>query len=426
MNHLKEILLQTMTVAAAIFILAGFAYSEQIQGKLKSLNENAKVFTIESGQGKVLFIIYNKSTHWKNVKSSDELEQDDFLNIELNRKGDLATAVSITKAVTTIPSGFTSITTEKLAEHLDLSVNDLPFTLIDTRPLEDFDAAHLPHAVSIPLSRLKKQAAVLLPANNNTHLIFYDQGAGGTEALYSAELAKIIGYPNISIYPDGVTGWVKSGRVAASSTAFIRKIKPGLIDLRDEEIVAGGHLSGAVNIPVKKLPGMLGIFPMNKRVPIVLYGESNQQVVNAARIVREWGYRNVTIYMGGTAAWINSAEVLSTEPTEKYIAAPGPSHSGQLGAKDFEKALNSSAIIEIVDVRSSTDFKNGSFPSSKHIPLQELPQRHKELSKDKIQVVFGSDEQHAEMAFDFLRPLGYRVNYLKGSVDFSNGQYQVK
>jgi hypothetical protein len=41
--------------------------------------------------------------------------------------------------------------------------------------------------------------------------------------------------------------------------------------------------------------------------------------------------------------------------------------------------------------------------------------------------VFGSNPEYAEMAYDFLKSKGYRVNYLDGSVEFGKeGRYTVK
>ena len=427
MSTIKRILLFSLSTAVTISIFAATAYAEQIQGSLKSLAGEAKVFTITSQQGDILFINYNKATHWINLNRPEELETDDFLTIEVTRNKEMKTADTVTKSIAIPPPGFTSITTDKLAGILDRFDKTPPFTLIDLRPLELFDVAHLPGAVSIPFSRLEKRSPGLLPENKADPLIFYDQGAGGTEAARSAQLAKSAGFSNISVYPDGIAGWLKSGRFAASSAAFIRKVKPVVIDLRDEDQVAIGHLEGAVNIPANKLPEMYGMFPMDKRVPVVLYGDNDQQALVAAKTIKVWGYRNVTIFRGGTTAWLENAEVLSVEPADKVIHSTGSTHSGQLSATDFDKALSSPTMIEIVDVRSSTDYNKGKFPVGKHIPLQELPLRHLELTKGNIQVIFGADEQRAEMAYDLLKQLGYRVTYLQGSVSFSeNGEYQIK
>jgi hypothetical protein len=62
-----------------------------------------------------------------------------------------------------------------------------------------------------------------------------------------------------------------------------------------------------------------------------------------------------------------------------------------------------------------------------HIPLQSLPLRYKELSSAKIQVVFAAYAGEAEMAYDFLKSKGYRVNFHGSAVEIGkNGKYLSK
>ncbi len=427
MNRLKKTVPMILSVIIAALIFVEPAHSEQDQGKLKSLAKVAKVFTMESEPGKVLFINYNSTTQWKNLISPDELDTDDFLTVVFSRNGSQLLATSVTKAIPTPSPGIRSISTRELADTLDQLDKDPPFSLIDTRALDLYDAAHIPGAVSVPLSRIIKRTSGLLPESRSARLIFYDQGAGGTEASKSAELARNLGYSNITIYSEGISGWLKSGRFASSSTAFIRKKRPLIVDLRGEEQVAAGHLEGALNFPAARLKEMFGHFPMDRRGAIVLYGESDQQAIAAARVIKGWGYRNITIFKGGTGAWLESAEVLSIEPVEQDRHLSGTTFTGQLKGRDFEMAMISPAMVEIVDVRSHDEYKGGKLPVGKHIPLQELSLRHGELSKEKIQVVFGTDEQQAEMAYDLLKQLGYRLNYLQGKIEFrKDGSYQIK
>lgn len=81
-----------------------------------------------------------------------------------------------------------------------------------------------------------------------------------------------------------------------------------LVDLRNEADHAGGALPGAVNVPLKKLS-----FVAEKRFgmtePIVLYGYStvDRASVNAAVLLANKGYRNVSYYDEGYAGWTASA-----------------------------------------------------------------------------------------------------------------------
>lgn len=86
-----------------------------------------------------------------------------------------------------------------------------------------------------------------------------------------------------------------------------------LVDLRNEADHAKGALPGAVNVPLKKLR-----FVAEKRFGpaelIVLYGYStaDRASVNAAVLLANKGYRNVSYYDEGYAGWAASA---ASEPT---------------------------------------------------------------------------------------------------------------
>jgi len=425
--HLKAGKKLIIAVAAMLLAAAaGIASAEVVQGRLKSVAKDAGVLTLEVGKDKILFLNWNDRTSWKNVENLD-LKFGDVLVVDYGKKGEQAFATSISRLTAIMPAGIKAVSVEKMAAHLDRIGAPPPFTLIDTRPVDRFDAAHLPGARSVPLHRIEKRSEGALPENRATPLVFYDDGAGDGSAAKGAGLALKAGYSDVSVFPEGTVGWVRSGRFLASSSAFIRKGNPVIIDLRTPERVAAGHIVRAVAIAAATLPEKYGMFPMDRGVPFVLYGETDREALVAAQTMRQWGYRNVTIFAGGAAAWQAGAEILTTEPAAEFIDFASTSKGGQLRPKDFEMALASPVTVEIVDVRSPADYRKGHFPKARHIPLQELSARHGELDREMIQVVFGADEVQAEMATDFLKQQKYRVNYLHGRVEFqSDGKYQVK
>ncbi|NVN98522.1 MAG: hypothetical protein HXX17_04290, partial [Geobacteraceae bacterium] len=160
--------------------------------------------------------------------------------------------------------------------------------------------------------------------------------------------------------------------------------------------------------------------------PIVIYGASDKEAASAAKTLKELGFRRVTIYSGGASAWSGSAEALEKGAAKDEIPASSKSHDGRLTGRDFEMALVSPVMVEIIDLRSEAEQKSSGFPKSKKISLQSLAKRYGELDRDKIQVLFAADSMRAEMGYDFLRSKGYRVNYLSGSVEFEkDGKYKL-
>ena len=411
--------------AAFIAALSGVASAEVVKGTVKSIAKESKALTLQTSQESVLLIVWDNRTAWNGINKPAEINPDEAVTVDLRQ--DQAVAVSISRIEPVIPAGVPALYLDKLEESLKTQDKTRTYLFVDTRPADLFDRAHIPGAFSLPLSRMEKRSFGRLLENKSARLIFYDEGQGGDSAVKGAELAIKAGFTDVSVLPEGAVGWKNSNRALASSARFIRKNKSVLIDLRKPELVSQGHIEGAVNFPASGLMEKQGYFQMKKQVPIVLYGGSDSEAAAAAATIRRWGYRNVTIFPGGAEAWQNGAEVLQTGPAAEFIENSATAHSGLLSPKDFEMALISPGTVEIVDARSAAEQANGGFPKAVKIPLQDLPRRHGELNKEMIQVVFSSNPEYAEMAYDFLKSKGYRVNYLDGSVEFGKqGKYTVK
>jgi len=414
---------------AAVMLLApvSVCLADVSLGRVKSVAAEAGLFTLDTGKGAVLLVSWAKGTRWENLKGSAELAPGDVLSVDYAKSGETILAKTITRPRMDVPAGVTVFSLDVIAASLDSAGAKAPFTLIDVRPQDRFEAGHLAGAISVPLRRIEKRSAGILPEDRAARLVFYDEGAGDGSAGKGAVLAMKAGYVNVAVFPEGAAGWERSGRFLASSNAFLRKGNPVIIDLRSPGKAASGHIERAVNIPAALLASSFGMFPLQRQVSFVLYGESDADALAAAKTLRQWGYRNVTFYPGGVGAWLDSAEVLSHEQVDRSIESVSTSKGGPLKPKDFELALGSSASVEIVDVRSAAEQTKGYFPKSKRIPLKELTARHSELDREMIQVIFGEDAEHAEMAVDFLSQKGYRVNYLLGRVEFQgDGKYLVK
>lgn len=422
---MNRFLLQTVSVLTAVAALTftATASAETVSGRVKAIAEESKLFSISTDPENGILIFWNDKTVWKGIGSYSGLKLDEILSVDIKPVGDSFVASAVSRLKTPVPAGMKLITLDRLTERL--ASNEI--TVVDARAAALYDAGHIPGAISIPLAKLEKRTIGLLPENRSAKIVFYDEGQGGTSAGKAAELSGKSGYTDIELFREGAAGWSDSGRFLASSTTFIRKANPAIIDVRPQELVVKGHIEKAVNWPASALKDYSGKFPMGKLAPIVLYGDSDKDAVTAAETVRSWGYRRVTIYPGGAAAWADNAEVLEKGPAAEEISSVAAAHGGKLQAKDFEMALMSPVMVEIVDVRSAGDHKKGGFPKSRKISLADLGKKHNELDRDKIQVIFAADSARAEMAYDFLKSKGYRANYLSGSVEFAkDGKYKLK
>jgi rhodanese-related sulfurtransferase len=68
--------------------------------------------------------------------------------------------------------------------------------------------------------------------------------------------------------------------------------------------------------------------------------------------------------------------------------------------------------VQIIDIRFREEYKAYSFSFIKNIPLNELPDRLKELDMSKIIVTVCPHYDRAELARTFLTLKGYRSKYL--------------
>jgi len=413
-----------VSLLAAIFF-SGNADAEVVKGRVRAVAGEAEVFILKTETGMPLFLQWNSKTAWKNFDRKGAIRINEPLIVDLGNKPENHIALSVERIKTAIPEGIGSLTIAELAPLLEANAEKRP-VIADARSADFFDAGHINGAVSIPLGRLEKRAFSILPQDKRQPIIFYDDGTGWGEAPKAATIARKAGHSNIRILDGGLTAWIESGRFPAASNGFIRKAKPAVIDLSSFYVSTKGHIEGATNIPLAQLPERKEQFPLDKDQPFVLYGENDSDALQGGTIIRKWGYHNITILYGGTREWLTNAEVLESGPPSEVLPTAAVSHGGALLANEFEQALHSPNMVEIVDVRSAAEQKNTGFPKSKKIPLATLANRIKELDREKIQVIFAGDPERAEMAYQLLKTKSFKATYFSGAVEFEkDGKYKL-
>ena len=86
------------------------------------------------------------------------------------------------------------------------------------------------------------------------------------------------------------------------------------VDLREPNDFQQGHLPGAVLLPLRELPSQFTKVPRTGRV--VLYcscGPGNIEEGYSYQILREQGYRNVSVLEGGMTEWLRLGYPVVTE-----------------------------------------------------------------------------------------------------------------
>jgi rhodanese-related sulfurtransferase len=97
----------------------------------------------------------------------------------------------------------------------------------------------------------------------------------------------------------------------AAAKSQIDAIKPVVLDVRETNEYADGHLVGAVNIPIRTLPAKLSQLS-EKTKPIIVYCGIGHRGAIALTFLKANGYVNVKSIGGGYKAW-----VAANLPTEK-------------------------------------------------------------------------------------------------------------
>lgn len=201
--------------------------------------------------------------------------------------------------------GFAVLSSEQLKGLLESKQAGL--VLIDARSPQEYQEAHILSAISIPLTVLEKDSAVLKAAKD-THLVFYCNGVKCGKSGKSALIASSLGYTDISIYADGMPVWEEKGYPLYTGPEYDKTVKTSMlkpvavkallesapatvtvVDVRDAKEFSEGHVPGAINIPVETFAAGSGVLDKGKQ--IIVYCNSGGRSYNAYRKLQKLAYR---------------------------------------------------------------------------------------------------------------------------------------
>lgn len=167
-----------------------------------------------------------------------------------------------------------------------LVAGDAPYLLVDSRPASKFHEGSIPTAVGISDTEFAQKQG-MLPADKGVELVFFCGGYDCKLSHKSAEKAAALGYTKVRIAEAGYPAWSK---LYGQATAIV--VKPGagdgmfdvavfekalkddpqsleIIDVRDPDEYAAGHIPSARNIPVGELEKHMSELPADKPVVFV-------------------------------------------------------------------------------------------------------------------------------------------------------------
>ncbi|MGY9072748.1 MAG: rhodanese-like domain-containing protein [Acidimicrobiales bacterium] len=166
-----------------------------------------------------------------------------------------------------------------------------------------------------------------------------------------------------------------------------------VLDTRDPEEFARGHLIGSVNVG---LGGRYSEFTggvVQPGAPMVLVCETGREVESKNRLARI-GFDNVVGHLGEPAA------VFVTAPDEVAI-------SSRLTVEQFDQARNSVAGLQVVDIRQPGETGAGVIDGAILIPLTLLNQQLSRLDASKPAVVYCAGGYRSSIAASKMMAAGF-------------------
>lgn len=229
----------------------------------------------------------------------------------------------------------------------------------------------------------------------------------------NAGLAKKSGYTNVRVFLDGEPAWTKAGHPVYASKSFVEKGNIVLLDLRADGSPVKGRIPRAVAVPYDELDDRLDDIPRN--APVVLYGSSDAEVMEAYGDLHDEGFKQVSLVKGNYQGWVAAGGETVKGPIFtneiKWVRQLG---KGEVSVADFKKAVaGEMPNTFVIDARTKDEIAEfGIFRNTVNIPLDEIPNRLDAIPKDKRVFIHCSSGARADLAYQELIKHGYDVKFL--------------
>ncbi|QJD57496.1 MBL fold metallo-hydrolase [Pseudomonas sp. gcc21] len=167
-----------------------------------------------------------------------------------------------------------------------------------------------------------------------------------------------------------------------------------IVDIRSILAFGGGHVPGAINIALRNEFINWAGWMLSAERPILLIGESDEDVQQAIMQLYRIGVDDVRGYLrNGMTDWQNAALPL---------AQIGEWTVHELNARRAE------ADVQVLDVRSPGEVANGRVPGARHIFVAHLAEHLDKLDRDKITVTYCGSGYRASIAASILKREGFQ------------------
>ena len=90
---------------------------------------------------------------------------------------------------------------------------------------------------------------------------------------------------------------------AARALKLSKSSRTVIVDVRNPDEYAAGHLPGARLLPVGEIAKRLSELPADKKTPLLLYCLAGKRSTQAVGVLKEEGYLRIYNLLGGITAW---------------------------------------------------------------------------------------------------------------------------
>ena len=350
---------------------------------------------------------------------------------------------------------YTTVFPEELCKTL---IANQGYTLLDVRSQGEYDdtstsgglnIGHVKNSMHIDIRELPKRWKELLAYKDKPLFIYCSHSQRSRRA---SRLLADSGFTKLYNINGGLTDFYNQGIESTpcqgleivttvpykilSSKEFNAGVKQGksyhIIDLRSDSVFRGistektkaeGHFNEAMNLPFEKLKTTSAITVPAK--PILLVDEYGDESPEAAKLLFDKGYKDISILFDGMDGWVD----YTTNTRDKIVVKSTRNISYTLlAADDFNTMIANKKEFTLIDVRTKEEFNNasknywqnvGQIKGAVNIPVTELKTNNSlPPSKDAVIILYGFNAQPEIFeAAKWLNDQGYKnVSILQGGI----------
>src|SRR3954447_23369724 len=179
--------------------------------------------------------------------------------------------------------------------------------LVDVRTQYQFDDAHVPGAVCIPIVEAGFGTKLAWVADHDQDIILI--GRDDTDASHAAQLAAAIGLRNIAGFlHGGMTSWrIEDNEVQAIERTDVdglheRRDEVQILDVREQREWDEVHIPGSIHLPYHDIDGIPD--ELDPERPVAVICASGRRSVVAASLLQRHGRADVIhVVEGGVGTW---------------------------------------------------------------------------------------------------------------------------